>query len=139
MRLLFKGASLLEQPIEFIRGLFWVMALVFLLSPVQNPWYLCWVVPFLCIFPERSWITLTGLVGLYYLDFYFDYQELSEFSLWIPWVEYVPFYFLLALELHKNHNQQQLNKSFVKRDRAILWSLIFRYTFIKKICYVLDI
>ena len=116
LRLLFKGASLLEQPIEFIRGLFWVMALVFLLSPVQNPWYLCWVVPFLCIFPERSWITLTGLVGLYYLDFYFDYQDLSEFSLWIPWVEYVPFYFLLALELHKNHNQQQLNKSFVKRD-----------------------
>jgi alpha-1,6-mannosyltransferase len=101
-RLLLKNTSLLEQPIEFVRGLFWVMALVFLLSPVQNPWYLCWVVPFLCVFPTRSWIALTGLVGLYYLDFYFDYQEMQTFSPLIPWVEYLPFYILLALEFRKN-------------------------------------
>jgi hypothetical protein len=101
-RLQYKGASLLAQPIEFVRGLFWVMALVFLLSPVQNPWYLCWVVPFLCVFPQRSWIILTGLVGLYYLDFYFDYQELQAFSGWIPWFEYLPFYLLLALEFREN-------------------------------------
>jgi hypothetical protein len=86
--------------------------LVFLLSPVQNPWYLCWVVPFLCIFPTRSWIALTGLVGLYYLDFYFDYQEMSAFGKWIPWVEYLPFYFLLALELWKNQNQKRVVKDF---------------------------
>ena len=105
VRLLFKETSLFEQPVEFVRGLFWIMALVFLLSPVQNPWYLCWVVPFLCVFPTRSWITLTGLVGLYYLDFYFDYQELQGFTPWIPWVEYLPFYVLLALEFRKNQNQ----------------------------------
>jgi alpha-1,6-mannosyltransferase len=111
-RLLYKETSLLKQPVEFVRGLFWIMALVFLLSPVQNPWYLCWVVPFLCVFPTRSWITLTGLVGLYYLDFYFDYQEMQAFSLWIPWVEYLPFYLLLALELRKNRNQKQVGKTF---------------------------
>jgi hypothetical protein len=111
-RLLYKETSLLEQPVEFVRGLFWIMALVFLLSPVQNPWYLCWVVPFLCVFPTRSWIALTGLVGLYYLDFYFDYQEMSAFSTWIPWVEYLPFYFLLALELRKNQNHKQAVKDF---------------------------
>ena len=111
-RLLYKETSLLEQPVEFVRGLFWIMALVFLLSPVQNPWYLCWVVPFLCIFPTRSWIALTGLVGLYYLDFYFDYQEMSAFSKWIPWIEYLPFYFLLAIELWKNQNQKQAVKDF---------------------------
>ena len=111
LRLMYKGGSLLEKPIEFIRGIFWIMALVFLLSPVQNPWYLSWVIPFLCIFPERSWITLTGLVGLYYLDFYFDYQELEKLSLWIPWVEYLPFYFLLSLEFRKNQNKKQLSKN----------------------------
>ena len=104
-QLLCKKTSLLKQPVDFVRGLFWVMALVFLLSPVQNPWYLCWVVPFLCVFPKRSWITLTGLVGLYYLDFYFDYQEMQAFSPWIPWIEYLPFYVLLALEFRKNQNQ----------------------------------
>ena len=115
LRLMYKGGSLLEQPIEFIRGIFWIMALVFLLSPVQNPWYLSWVVPFLCIFPERSWITLTGLVGLYYLDFYFDYQELEKFSLWIPWVEYLPFYFLLSLEFRKNQNKKKLSQNFADK------------------------
>ncbi len=106
--LLCRRTSLLQQPVEFVRGFFWIMALVFLLSPVQNPWYLCWVVPFLCIFPHRAWITLTGLVGLYYLDFYFDYQELQTLGTWISWVEYLPFYFLLALQFRES--QKQLEK-----------------------------
>ena len=62
-------------------------------------------------FRKRSWIGLTALVGLYYLDFYFDYQELQEFSLWIPWVEYLPFYLLLTLELCK----KQLKEHFVNK------------------------
>jgi len=108
--LLLKRTSLLQQPVEFVRGLFWIMALVFLLSPVQNSWYLCWVVPFLCIFPQRSWIVLTGLIGFYYLDFYFDYQELQAFSHWIPWVEYLPFYFLLGLELRESRIQNRVTE-----------------------------
>ena len=75
------------------------MGLVFLLSPVQNPWYLGWMVPFLCYFPRNSWVLLTGLVGLYYLDFYFDYQNMKQFNPWIVWVEYPPFYLLLAKEV----------------------------------------
>ena len=105
--LLLKGTSLLHRPVEFVRGLFWLMALVFLLSPVQNSWYLCWVVPFLCVFPQRSWMVLTGLIGFYYLDFYFDYQELQAFSHWIPWVEYLPFYILLGLELRESRKQKR--------------------------------
>lgn len=84
-----------------LEPLFIIMALVFLLSPVQNPWYLCWVVPFLCIFPWRAGILLTGLVGLYYLDFYFDYQDLNQYAPWIPWFEYVPFYLFLGWEIWK--------------------------------------
>ena len=84
-----------------LEPLFIIMALVFLLSPVQNPWYLCWVVPFLCIFPWRAGILLTGLVGLYYLDFYFDYQNLTHYTSWIPWFEYIPFYLFLGWEMRK--------------------------------------
>jgi alpha-1,6-mannosyltransferase len=116
-RLLLKRVSLLQQPIGFVRGFFWIMALVFLLSPVQNPWYLCWVVPFLCIFPHRSLIFLTGLVGFYYLDFYFDYQELQGYSQWIPWVEYLPFYFLLALEFWRNRNQKHLKEGHSTKNQ----------------------
>ena len=84
---------------QIVRQVFILMAFIFLLSPVQNPWYLCWVVPFLCFHPWRSWILLTGLVGLYYLDFYFDYQDIRQYSPWVPWLEYSPFYLLLLLEM----------------------------------------
>ena len=89
------------EPKAALEPFFIIMALVFLLSPVQNPWYLCWVVPFLCIFPWRAGILLTGLVGLYYLDFYFDYQDLNHYAPWIPWFEYIPFYLFLGWEFKK--------------------------------------
>ena len=79
-------------------SLFFIMGLVFLLSPVQNPWYLNWTVPFLCIFPFRSWILLTGLIGLYYLGFYFDYQDNGHLESFLPWFEFMPFYLLLVYD-----------------------------------------
>lgn len=90
-----------------LEPLFIIMALIFLLSPVQNPWYLCWLVPFLCIFPWRSGILLTGSVGFYYLDFYFDYQEIPHYIAWTPWLEYTPFYLLLGWELFKVRRRTQ--------------------------------
>ena len=86
------------------------MALVFLLSPIQNPWYLSWVVPFLCLFPSRAWILLTGLVGLYYIDFYFDYQEIQSWTQWTPWFEYLPFYLLLLWDLCNKNNVLEKRK-----------------------------
>ncbi|MDH5762064.1 MAG: hypothetical protein OEZ51_03695 [Nitrospinota bacterium] len=90
------------EPKAALEPLFIIMAMVFLLSPVQNPWYLSWIVPFLCIFPWRSGILLTGLVGLYYLDFYFDYQDINQYAPWIPWFEYIPFYLFLGWEIWKS-------------------------------------
>ncbi|MBI4383621.1 MAG: hypothetical protein HY579_06265 [Nitrospinae bacterium] len=114
--LLSSGRAGKERPDPFptrtLKNLFVMMALAFLLSPVQNPWYLGWSVPFLCFFPHRSWILLTGLTGLYYLDFYFDYQEIRPYSLWIPWFEYAPFYLLLALE-----NRARLKELFARKGR----------------------
>ena len=103
--ILLKGDSLVEEPRKILKHFFILMALVFLLSPIQNPWYLCWIVPFLCFFPSRSWILLTGLVALYYIDFYFDYQEIQSLAKWTPWFEYVPFYLLLIWDYLCNKNK----------------------------------
>ncbi|QPJ63280.1 MAG: hypothetical protein G3M70_15915 [Candidatus Nitronauta litoralis] len=93
-----------EHPaLDCLRHLFIIMALIFLLSPVQNPWYLSWVVPFMCIFPGRAWMLLTGLMGLYYLEFYFDYQDMLQYVHWIPWVEYMPFYVLLVWDSYRRN------------------------------------
>ncbi len=87
------------------------MTLVFLLSPVQNPWYLCWVVPFLCFYQWRSLVLLTGLVSIYYVEFYLDYQDLPQYLPWLPWVEYTPFYLLLAWEARRKYLENSTAKS----------------------------
>lgn len=102
--LLFRKSFLHKSEGLLMFYFFILMGLVFLLSPVQNPWYLSWVIPFMCLFPWRSWILLTGLVGLYYLDFYFDYQDIPQYSEWIPWVEYTPFYVYFAYEIWKRRS-----------------------------------
>ena len=71
-----------------------------LLSPTLHPWYLLWVLPFLVLFPRPSWLVFSSLVFL-------AYQVLIEYSkrglwqehAWVLWLEYTPFYLLLALEL----------------------------------------
>ena len=96
--LIIKKTPDVNSPRAWVRNIFIVIVLVFLLSPAQNPWYLCWTVPFLCVFRSRSLIFLTGLIGLYYLDFYFDYQGITQYSVLVPWLEYTPFYIYLVWE-----------------------------------------
>jgi len=96
--LIIKQGPNINSPREYLRNIFVIIVLVFLVSPVQNPWYLCWTVPFLCIFHSRSLIFLTGLIGLYYLDFYFDYQDITQYSVFVAWLEYTPFYIFLTWE-----------------------------------------
>ena len=91
-----------NSPKMWIRNIFVVIVVVFLVSPVQNPWYLCWTVPFLCIFHSRALISLTGLIGLYYLGFYFDYQDITQYSVLVAWLEYTPFYIYLLWELTRS-------------------------------------
>jgi hypothetical protein len=75
---------------------FLALGLLFLLSPVGNPWYFLWLVPFLCVFPLPSWLLLSGLLGLYYLWFYCVYHGTAETFRRILWLEYLPFYSLLV-------------------------------------------
>jgi hypothetical protein len=89
----------------FLWVTFLVLGALLLLSPVGNPWYFLWLVPFLCVFPLRSWLLLSGLLGLYYLWFYFVYRGAAETFRWVIWLEYVPFYSLLVwewLKIRKN-------------------------------------
>lgn len=88
------------------RSFLWVnflaLSLLFLLSPVGNPWYFLWLVPFLCVFPLRPWLLLSGLLGLYYLWFYFIYRGMEETFRWVLWLEYVPFYGMLIWQWYSS-------------------------------------
>ncbi len=74
-----------------------------ILAPTMHPWYLTWIVPFLCFNKNRAWLILTGTVVCYY----FMNHELFSKMIWynnewvwkeVHWLklpEYLPFYGLL--------------------------------------------
>ena len=73
------------------------------LTPTLHPWYLTWIIPFLCFNKNRAWLVLTGTVICYY----FMNHELFSKMIWynnewvwkeVHWLklpEYLPFYILL--------------------------------------------
>jgi len=81
------------------RGLLWVTAALFLLSPTQFPWYFLWILPFLVLVPSRGLLTLTLMLPLYYLRFYFEARGYVEFFHYrVVWIEYAPVWALLLFD-----------------------------------------
>jgi hypothetical protein len=78
---------------------FTVLGLLLLVTPVLHPWYVCWMVPFLVICPNRAWIFLTGSVFLSYwvLEGYVR-SGVWEESVPVLMLEYIPFYALLLVD-----------------------------------------
>ncbi len=71
----------------------------FLLSPTAHPWYLCWLLPFLVVVPNRAWLLLTGLAGLsYWILIDSSKTGIWQETSWVKWVEYSPFYLLLVFD-----------------------------------------
>ncbi len=73
-----------------------------LLAPTLYPWYVSWIIPFLCFFPNRAWILFTGLV-------FVSYRVWGVFAVegawYLPWhnylFEYLPFYGLLVYDFFR--------------------------------------
>jgi hypothetical protein len=82
-----------------------VTGAAFAFSPVQAPWYLGWVIPWLCVRPSMPWLVLTGLIQLYYLGFYVEYHLAGPLvTQWwhvIQAVEYVPILGLFGWQLYR--------------------------------------
>ncbi len=70
-----------------------VLAVCLLLMPVLDPWYVCWLLPFLCFAPSAGLLALTVTCNLSYL-----YYVQATFPVWIPIAEYVPVFLLLVVE-----------------------------------------
>ncbi len=74
-----------------------------ILVPTMHPWYLTWIIPFLCFNKNRAWLVLTGTVICYY---FMNHELFSKMILynnewvwkevhWLKLPEYLPFYGLL--------------------------------------------
>jgi hypothetical protein len=90
------------RPPDLLRTGYIVTGAYILLTPTLQPWYLIWIVPFLCLYPNRAWMLLTGLVV-------FSYHVLIQFAqtgIWkedvtLRYVQYLPFYALLIFDALK--------------------------------------
>jgi len=81
---------------EPLRASYVLLAAVLLFSPSVFPWYVTWLVPFLCFFPHPAWLLFTVTVLLSY-HVLIDFTALGvwHYNPWLVWVEYVPVYVLL--------------------------------------------
>jgi hypothetical protein len=70
---------------------FWLTGTFLLLTPTLHPWYLTWILPFLCFFRSPGWILLTGTVVLarsVYIGF--DATGVWREIEWVRYAEYLP-------------------------------------------------
>jgi len=77
------------------RGYLMVGAYLLLLPTSLHPWYLIWLLPFLCLYPSWGWLYLSGAISLSYLKYV---QESQLFPLEILLLEFLPLYALLFFE-----------------------------------------
>jgi len=80
-----------------------VMGSFFLLGPTLQPWYLCWLLPFLVIAPNRAWLLLSGLIAVsYWTLLEYDRTGIWQESWWVKALEYAPFYLVLIHDYLKS-------------------------------------
>ena len=105
----------IENNENILRYSFFTVGAFLMLAPTVHPWYLTWIVPFLCFYNSKAWLVLTGTIVFYYLMNNALFSSLIEYNNewvwkevhWLKLPEYIPFYSLLIYEFL---NKQKLLK-----------------------------
>jgi alpha-1,6-mannosyltransferase len=89
-------ALVVSREEDFVRRMYVMAAAYVLLLPTSfHPWYLVWLVPFLCFYPAWGWLYLSGTISLSYLKYV---QEPQVLPLGIRLLEFLPCYALLTAQ-----------------------------------------
>jgi alpha-1,6-mannosyltransferase len=88
-------------------------AYLLLIYPAFHPWYLCILIPLLCLVPSRAWILFSLLLPLSYLKYV---TPDGTMPVWITLAQFVPLYLLLIWEHTKF---TMLLKERHTRDRVL--------------------
>ncbi len=87
-----------------LKGAMWLIGSALLLTSTLHPWYLLWLLPFLCFYPQRAWILFTGLVMLsYHVVIRYAAEGVWEENMWVKLGIYVPFFTLLVADMWRSH------------------------------------
>jgi alpha-1,6-mannosyltransferase len=84
------------RKLDPLRAAFLLVGAILMLAPNTYSWYVTWIVPLLCFFPNPAWLLLTILQFLSY-KVLIEYQinGIWHFDPYFQWLTYAPFYALL--------------------------------------------
>lgn len=72
---------------------------LFFLPTAMHPWYVLWIVPFLCVHPSPAWLFFSGAVALSYVAYLAEPAPLP----WWAWLgQYGPLYALLMVSGYRS-------------------------------------
>ncbi len=83
-----------------------LLSVLVLLSPVQFPWYVLWVLPLAVIQGGTGWLVATVTMPLYYLAFSLRYSGQSAlYDSVVVWAIWLPVWAALALDWRRNRRE----------------------------------
>jgi hypothetical protein len=96
-----------QQRTEPLRASYWLVGAILLLSPSVFPWYVTWLVPFLCFYPRAAGLLLSVTVLLAY-HVVIGYRALGvwQYDPWLVALEYTPVYALLVWQAFQKTKQK---------------------------------
>lgn len=87
---------------EVLKRMFLILAVMYILSPSQTPWYFIWLAPFLCFFPVRGLLIAIATLPLHYVYHYLAARDMAEiYHYQIVWFIWLPVWALLLFDLIK--------------------------------------
>jgi len=89
---------------DLLRQLYWMTGTVLLFAPTLFPWYIVWIVPYLCFFPSPAWLlfSITSATSYYVLIGWWTLGKWEQDS-FLTALEYYPFFILLGLTFIRKH------------------------------------
>jgi hypothetical protein len=83
-------AAVSLKPIPAIQATYYVLGMFIILTPTLHPWYVVWIVPFLCFYGNRGWLAMSGLIVLAYVVL-IQYRETGvwEEEGWVRWLIFI--------------------------------------------------
>lgn len=84
---------------------FYLVAVMYLISPTQFPWYYTWILPILAIKPRLSFVAYTILLPLYQLKYNYEF---------LVWIQHIPVIILFIYEL-----KLKSMRDFLEPDRNL--------------------
>jgi alpha-1,6-mannosyltransferase len=97
---------------DLLRQLYWLTGGLLLLVPTLFPWYVVWIIPFLCFFPNPAWMlfSFSSALSYYVLIDWWSLGIWRQNDLFLA-LEYYPFFGLLFFSVIKSLLSKRANRN----------------------------